>query len=71
MAVTIQLSERDAGYLKDDVEAHIQDYRESIAELENAIAEERGDAAMIEVCKIGIKYWKRVLKAIKEAQRLP
>ena len=72
MKVTIEMEERDAGYLKDEIEAHIQDCNEGISELEEKMAErvyERKDACMMALYRSSLKFLKRILEAVKGAKR--
>ena len=67
MKLTIELEERDVGYLKDDIEAHIQDCSEGISELEEKWAKSAhkcDDVCMAALCKTNLRFWKRILGAL-------
>ena len=58
--VLIVLSKKDCCYLKDDVEAHIQD-------IEEALSEHDPSPLWIDIYRTELRYWKRILASLKKS----
>jgi hypothetical protein len=58
--VLIVLPKNDCSFLKDDVEAHIQD-------IEEALSEHDPSPLWIDIYRTELRFWKRILASLKKS----